>query len=400
MSQASYNVPTGGSFSMVTFAGLMNGAYNALATQNSGASAPTNGPSSAAQEFQTWFDTTNVNFPILKFYDGVNWDKAGILDVANSNWLPKMGGGMVTLASGATVNIGASPQTFITISGNTAITSFGTAATVGEERKLQFSGTLTLTYNAAAIVTPGLANIVTQPGDQCTAVYQGSSIWVIFGYVRGINSPGFSLPTGATFWMPTKNLAVAGAVRANALTIGSASSGATELASASASGLYAYLWNNFSNAVLPVTGGRGGSAAADFAANKPIQLPDLRGMVLAGLDDMGNSAASRLTSLTMTPDGVTALATGGGQALTFLQANLPSVNWSVTDPGHTHTAPSNRASTADTGGAAYGGGGSTQANLASLTNSATTGISVASGGSATAMKILQPTTAGTWYVCL
>src|SRR5712671_2565169 len=102
MSQASYNVPTGGSFSMVTFAGLMNGAYNALASQNAGASAPANGPGSVAQEFQPWFDTTNVNFPILKWFDGVNWNKTGTLDVVNSNWLPKMGGGMATLASAAT----------------------------------------------------------------------------------------------------------------------------------------------------------------------------------------------------------------------------------------------------------------------------------------------------------
>src|SRR5258706_14353915 len=145
MSQASYQVPTGGSFSMVTFAGLMNAAYNALASQNAGASAPANGPGSAAQEFQTWFNTTNVSFPILNVFDGVNWNKSGTLDVANSNWLPKMGGGMATLASASTVDLGSSPQTFITISGGVTISSFGMAATVGEERKLQLSRSLQIT---------------------------------------------------------------------------------------------------------------------------------------------------------------------------------------------------------------------------------------------------------------
>lgn len=402
MSQASYNVPTGGSFSMVTFAGLMNGAYNALATQSAGASMPANGPGNVAQEFQTWFNTTNVNFPVMNFYDGTNWDNAGTLDVANSNWLPKMGGGMATLASASTVNIGASPQTFITISGGTTITNFGTAATVGEERKIQFSGTLTLTYGASTIVTPGLANIVTQPGDTCTAIYQGGGTWIIFGYARGLNLPGFTLPTGAAFWMPTKNLSITGAVRANALTIGSASSGATELASATTLNLYLYLWNNLTNSVCPVTGGRGASALADFNANKPIGLPDLRGRVMAGLDDMGNSAASRLTSLTMTPDGITAMATGGGQVVTLIQANLPSLNWGITEPNsgsghqHTFTAPGQGAATGTNSGGGFAIGQTGGVN----TGFATTGITVASGGSSTAVNVVQPTAAGTIYICL
>ncbi len=397
MSQGSYNVPTGGSVSMVTFAGLMNAAYNALASQNSGASAPANGPGAAAQEFQTWFNTTDVNFPIFNFYDGVNWNRAGTLDVANSNWLPKMGGGVVTLASAATVNIGASPQTYVVITGSTTITSFGTAATVGEERKLQFTAECSITYNAGAIVTPGLANIVAHSGDTCTAVYQGSNIWFLFGFTRGLSPPGFSLPTGATFWMPTAGVAVTGAVRCNGLTIGNASSGGTELASATADVLFSFLYNNFSNTVLPVSGGRTGNSSNDFAANKTIQLPDLRGRVMAGLDDMGNSAASRLTSLTMTPDGVTALATGGGQTVTLIQANLPSYNLTVTDPTHTHNvqgAP-NLSAAGIVGGAAVW-------NAASATTSTSnaTGITVASAGSSTATKVVQPTAVGTIYICL
>jgi hypothetical protein len=401
MSQASYNVPTGGSFSMVTFSGLMNGAYNALATQSAGASMPANGPGNAAQEFQTWFNTTNVNFPVLNYFDGVNWDKTGTLDVANSNWLPKMGGGMVTLASGATVNIGASPQTFITISGTTGpITSLGAAATIGEERKLQFTGTQTLVYNASAIITPGLANIVTQSGDSCTAVYQGASTWIIFGYVRGINLPGFTLPTGAVFWMPA-NTTINGAVRANALTLGSAASGATELASATAFNLYVYLWLTLTDSVCPVTGGRGGSAQADFNANKAIGLPDLRGRVLAGLDDMGNSAASRLTSLTISPNGVTPMGTGGGQVVTMVQANLPSVNWAITEPnsgtGHNHSYTGVQTFGTSNAGATNNYDFNT---TGFTTGNSVTGITVASGGSSTAMITVQPTALGAFYLCL
>lgn len=56
-------------------------------------------------------------------------------------------------------------------------------------------------------------------------------------------------------------------------TIGDASSGATTRANADTVNLYTLLWNNYNNTNCPVTGGRGGSAAADFAAHKPLRLP-------------------------------------------------------------------------------------------------------------------------------
>lgn len=53
-----------------------------------------------------------------------------------------------------------------------------------------------------------------------------------------------------------------------------------------------------------------------------FNLPDLRGRVTAGKDDMGGSAASRLTSTTMTPDGNTLGATGGEQTHQLTEAEL------------------------------------------------------------------------------
>lgn len=187
MSQGSYIMPTGGTVSMVVFAGDLNSGFNALASKNSGAGAPANGPSSAPQEFQDWFNNTNVNFPIWNMFDGVSWDKLGTLDVANANWLPKMGGGVKSVTSAATVDIGANPQTYLTITGTNTITSLGTSLLVGEEKKLQFSGSLTLTNNAN-IVTPNSANITTQAGDSCVAIGQGSGVTQIFGYCSsGLN---------------------------------------------------------------------------------------------------------------------------------------------------------------------------------------------------------------------
>lgn len=115
---------------------------------------------------------------------------------------------------------------------------------------------------------------------------------------------------------------VAGFVRANGRTIGSVTSGATERANADALALFTLLWTVDPN--LAVSGGRGVSAAADWAANKTIVIPDLRGRVPAGLDDMGSGAASRLTGLLMTPDGVTLGAVGGTQAWALSLGQLPT----------------------------------------------------------------------------
>lgn len=75
-------------------------------------------------------------------------------------------------------------------------------------------------------------------------------------------------------------------------TIGSAASSATILASAACLKLYTLVWNNISNSFAPVTGGRGGSAAADFAANKPIQLLAAAGRALA-IAGAGSGLTSR-----------------------------------------------------------------------------------------------------------
>ena len=91
--------------------------------------------------------------------------------------------------------------------------------------------------------------------------------------------------------------APSGWVIANGQTIGNGSSGGTGRANADTAALFTLLWNSWANAQAAVSGGRGANAAADFAANKTIALPDLRGTVIAGLDNMGGtSSAGRLSS--------------------------------------------------------------------------------------------------------
>lgn len=65
-----------------------------------------------------------------------------------------------------------------------------------------------------------------------------------------------------------------------------------------------------------------------------FNIPDMRGRVPAGKDNMGGAAASRLTSTTMTPDGNTLAATGGTQTHTLSSAEMPS--HTHTQDAHTH----------------------------------------------------------------
>ncbi len=82
-----------------------------------------------------------------------------------------------------------------------------------------------------------------------------------------------------------------------------------------------------------------------------FNLPDLRGRVGAGDDNMGGVAAGRLTSTTMTPDGVTLGAVGGAQTVTLDTTMIPAhAHSGVTDattptnPEYQSPAPPNPAS--------------------------------------------------------
>ena len=118
-----------------------------------------------------------------------------------------------------------------------------------------------------------------------------------------------------------------GWVRANGLTIGSAtaSPGATERGNADCQALFNYLWQVDTS--LAVSGGRGSSSSADWTSNKTIALPDFRGMALSGLDGMGNSLAGKLTPAYYGAPNVDLLgAVGGGEQNTLTAAQVPAIS--------------------------------------------------------------------------
>lgn len=115
----------------------------------------------------------------------------------------------------------------------------------------------------------------------------------------------------------------AGFVRANGLTIGNTSSGASERANADTQALFVFLYNNDPN--LVVSGGRSGNALADFNANKTIALPDWSGRALAFLDDMGSGPRGVLTSDFYGTSPTVLGAGGGSQSHVLAATELPTI---------------------------------------------------------------------------
>lgn len=119
--------------------------------------------------------------------------------------------------------------------------------------------------------------------------------------------------------------------------IGNAASGATERAHADCLALYILAYTTLTNAEAPVSGGRTGNATNDFNNGKTLTLPDARGRVSAGKDDMGGSTAGRLTSGASGIVGTTLGASGGAQTVTLTTAEMPAHAHGLNDPGHSHS---------------------------------------------------------------
>lgn len=173
---------------------------------------------------------------------------------------------------------------------------------------------------------------------------------------------------------------ITGWVRANGRTIGSGTSGASERANTDCQTLFEYLWT--ADSALVVSTGRGISANADWVANKTIALPDWRGRALAGLDDMGNSAAGRLTATYFGTAATVLGAAGGGETGTLANANqIPTLTSVNASQAISVTTQNNNIPDSLTGSSRPPGGGATpvldnNGNLRVQTSTGNNSISV------------------------
>jgi hypothetical protein len=201
-SQAPLFNPTSGTLSGLSMVQNQNNANDALATCNAGGSAPgTQFLSGAASNSDCWDDTSTTGWIKRRVYMGGAWVVTAYYDLTNapnSLYTGIVGGGAInSVASATTTDLCSVNPAYLNISGTTAITGFGSTCPTGTWKRLQFSGALTLTYNAATLILPGGANITTAAGDTVDAVALGSGNWIVTSYQRATGvSPGAASLSG------------------------------------------------------------------------------------------------------------------------------------------------------------------------------------------------------------
>lgn len=127
-----------------------------------------------------------------------------------------------------------------------------------------------------------------------------------------------------------------------------------------------------------------GTSAGAGDGSTTFNLPDYRGRVGAGRENMATPATTRLNTLSSSTLG----ASGGAQTHTLTEAQMPAHNHSVTDPGHTH---SYQRPTVQGNVGAEGAVTSSTTVTSASTGSATTGITIANKGGGEAHNNVQPT---------
>jgi len=115
-------------------------------------------------------------------------------------------------------------------------------------------------------------------------------------------------------------------------------------------------------------------------------LPDYRGRVLVGKDNMGGVAAGRLTT-SVSPSGSILGAVGGEQSHVLTVAELPAHTHGVTDPSHTHGLTDTLRNSGGSGNTSAGG---TILAASNTTEAATTGVTIQNTGDGDGHNNVQP----------
>lgn len=184
--------------------------------------------------------------------------------------------------------------------------------------------------------------------------------------------------------------AIAGHVTANGLTIGNASSNATNRANADTLFLYIKIWGGCPNTQCPIftsvgtTSTRGASAIADYAANKALAVQNMNGLGLMGADSQNGTTSSFLSGVPTSTGTATVPGSIIGENFhVLITAELAAHIHQVffRDPGHTHATPLSTA-TVGNGGTAFSGFAQTGAGSGQNVSFSGTGATIADQASA------------------
>lgn len=181
--------------------------------------------------------TAALDHALLQYLGAGKWRCLAYFRASGEPLLTVGYGAEATIASAATVDLGTAAALLVSITGATAITSFGaSAATARPIYRVRFSGALTLTHNAASLILPGAADIVTAAGDAAVLQYLGGGNWRCLEYTR---ADGKALPAalasiavakaGASTSLGVTPAGMAGAIQSGAMGYAADSSGVADV---------------------------------------------------------------------------------------------------------------------------------------------------------------------------
>jgi hypothetical protein len=244
---------------------------------------------------KSFFTNTNTAARTYTFQDrdgtiADDTDLATKADLDGATFTGPINEKMVEVASAAEPDIWDGGNV-IDYTGTTKTTGFAEAPAPGARRVLVCAAACTFENNETLMIHGG-RDFTAAEGDVIEVIAITTTTFMLIP--RKADGTAVvvvdTVPTGAIQGF-ARSTAPSGWIKANGQTIGNASSGATNRANADTEALFTVLWNDHDNTILPIQTSsgtattRGVSAAADFAANKRLPVPDYRAEFMRGLDD-------------------------------------------------------------------------------------------------------------------
>lgn len=166
----------------------LNNLRESLLTCHAGETAP-----SYLKAGSIWYDTTNKAFML---YDGTQSLPVFGIDAINHLINPPIGGGIGSLASASTTNLGSVAPAVVAITGTTTITGFGSSMLAGQVKLLNFSTTVTIQHSAN-LYLPNAANVTMTANDSLLVVCTAAGSYRAFP-LNGVSSAVLDKVFGST----------------------------------------------------------------------------------------------------------------------------------------------------------------------------------------------------------